>query len=161
MSFEEWMGGESEGEDDRNAKSKGREDFDKIFADDKFSKREKKGHMLLQLQKTYKGDARFKLNKDYDVDQLKHLPSSMLGSLSTREYQDFITAKKQTKRDNAEVGQGETVERDPLDEGEFLWDTELGQMKSEKSKAFSVLAQFVPQSEIFFNHMSASKPASQ
>ena len=47
-------------EDDDNLKQKKRsDDFEKIFAEDKFSKRGKKGHLLLQLQKTYKGDERF------------------------------------------------------------------------------------------------------
>ena len=44
VNFEDWMGGES----DEEGKKK-RNNFDKIFADDKFSKREKKGHLLLQL----------------------------------------------------------------------------------------------------------------
>ena len=57
--FDEWMG-ESDEDDNQNQKQKKRsDDFDKIFAEDKFSKREKKGHLLLQLQKTYKGDERF------------------------------------------------------------------------------------------------------
>ena len=46
---------------------------------------------------------------------------------------------------------------DDLDEGEMHWDTELGDLKGEKSKAFTILAQFVPQSEIFFNNQGASK----
>ena len=55
--FDDWMG---ESDDDDNQKQKKRsDDFEKIFAEDKFSKREKKGHLLLQLQKTYKGDERF------------------------------------------------------------------------------------------------------
>lgn len=60
VGFNDWMGSESEGDDEKQiAKKKKSQDFDKIFADDKFSKREKKGHLLLQLQKTYKGDDRF------------------------------------------------------------------------------------------------------
>ena len=55
--FDDWMG-ESD-EDDNQKQKKRSDDFEKIFAEDKFSKREKKGHLLLQLQKTYKGDERF------------------------------------------------------------------------------------------------------
>ena len=45
--FDDWMG-ESD-EDDDQKKKKRSDDFEKIFAEDKFSKREKKGHLLLQL----------------------------------------------------------------------------------------------------------------
>ena len=55
--FDDWMG-ESDEDDDQKQKKRS-DDFAKIFAEDKFSKREKKGHLLLQLQKTYKGDERF------------------------------------------------------------------------------------------------------
>lgn len=85
VNFEDWMGGDS---DDGDKKSL---NFNKIFADDKFSKREKKGHLLLQLQKTYKGDDRFKLDKDFVADDAKKLPSNMIGALSSREYQDLMT----------------------------------------------------------------------
>ena len=54
--FDDWMG---ESDDDNQKQKKRSDDFEKIFAEDKFSKREKKGHLLLQLQKTYKGDDRF------------------------------------------------------------------------------------------------------
>lgn len=62
--FDDWMG-----EDPKSTYN-----IDKIFADDKFSKRDRKGHLLLQLQKTYKGDDRFKLDKDFEADDAKQLP---------------------------------------------------------------------------------------
>ena len=54
------MGGDSDDDDHNSSKQKkNTNDFEKLFAEDKFSKRDKKGHLLLQLQKTYKGDERF------------------------------------------------------------------------------------------------------
>ena len=90
--FDDWMGGEGS-DDERAANNKESADFDKVFADDKFSKREKKGHLLLQLQKTYKGDERFMLDKDFTADDAKKLPQNMIGALSTREYKDLIAKK--------------------------------------------------------------------
>ena len=52
----------------------------------------------MQLQKSYKGDERFQLNKDFAVDDTKKLTSTMLGALSTKEYQELIADKKK-KRD--------------------------------------------------------------
>ena len=58
--FDDWMGDSDDDDHNQNSKQKkNHNDFEKLFAEDKFSKREKKGHLLLQLQKTYKGDERF------------------------------------------------------------------------------------------------------
>lgn len=110
-------------------------DFDKIFADDKFSKREKKGHLLLQLQKTYLGDDRFKLDKDFGVEDedVDKLPKNLLGALSTKETQDLITDKKQRHHTKGDVKVGEehayivpvAQEMDNLDKTEYEWDAEL------------------------------------
>ena len=83
VSFTDWMGSS---DDEKVSGKKITPDFNQIFADDKFSKREKKGHLLLQLQKTYKGDERFMLNKDFIADDAEKLPQNMLGALSSREY---------------------------------------------------------------------------
>ena len=83
VNFTDWMGSS---DDEKVSDKKITPDFNQIFADDKFSKREKKGHLLLQLQKTYKGDERFMLNKDFTADDAKKLPQNMLGALSSREY---------------------------------------------------------------------------
>lgn len=75
--FDDWMVSEDEKDDSSGIATKRKAkdvDYDKVFADDKFSKREKKGHLLLQLQKTYKGDDRFMLNKDFTADDTKQLP---------------------------------------------------------------------------------------
>ena len=69
------------------------EHTDTINAFDKSQYEGKKGHLLLQLQKTYKGDDRFQLagDKDFDIDlhdaakTKKQLPQAMLGALSKRE----------------------------------------------------------------------------
>ena len=88
----------------------------------------------------------------------------MIGALSSREYQDLVAKKKSFKADQEgdklPSAIAETKE-DSLDEGEFHWDTELTEVNKEKQRAFNVLAQFVPQSEIFFNHMGASKQKEQ
>ena len=101
------------------------------------------------------------------ADDTDKLPQNLLGSLSSREYQDLIAAKK-IKKTNENDGSAPPAEAnneqepDTLDEaGKYHWETELADVAKEKSKALSILAQFVPQSEIFFNHMSASKQAVQ
>ena len=86
VKFNDWMGESSDSDTEIRSKLKKKDDFDKLFAEDKFSKREKKGHLLLQLQKSYKGDDRFQLDKDFAVDDTKKLTSTMLGALSTKEY---------------------------------------------------------------------------
>lgn len=56
--------------------------------------------MRLQLEKTYGGDDRFKLTKDFEVSykdankSKSHIPDVMLGALSKREQEDFISDKK-------------------------------------------------------------------
>ena len=48
VSFADWMGSDEEPVSGSKGDKKGREDdYDKVFAEDKFSKREKKGHLLL------------------------------------------------------------------------------------------------------------------
>lgn len=58
VKFSDWMGEDSPS-DDSDEPEQVEKDLGHLFAADKFSKREKKGHLLLQLQKTYKGDERF------------------------------------------------------------------------------------------------------
>ena len=51
------------------------------------------------------------------------------------------------------------MEADVLDDkANHQWDTEID-LKSEKQKLFTVLSNFVPHSEIYFNHMAAGKLA--
>lgn len=88
----------------------------------------------------------------------------MLGSLTSREHE--ILKDKKKKKVAAESNKNDdehqlsmpaqAKQADDLDEGELHWETELEQHAQEKSRAFSILSQFVPQSEIFFNHHSAS-----
>lgn len=44
--YADWMGASSDSDDGGKGK---KSDLSKVFAEDKFSKREKKGHLLLQL----------------------------------------------------------------------------------------------------------------
>ena len=55
------------GDDDMpgNDVEQGADDIANAFALDKFSKKGAKSHILLQLQKSYKDDDRFKLNKEF------------------------------------------------------------------------------------------------
>ena len=160
VSFDEWANSScelSENKDESLYFSK--ENLDRVFAAEKFSKREKKGHLLLQLQKTYMGDDRFKLDKEFEADEIDKLPSNLLGSLSTRERQDLLLSKK-SKSQKKEVNgdQKNNEQMDELDNEEDLqWDTELGQHESEKSRAFNILSQFVPKVEIFCNNYMAGK----
>ena len=53
--------------------------------------------MRLQLEKTYGGDDRFKLTNDFEVSfkdankAHRHVPDTMLGALSKREQEDFVS----------------------------------------------------------------------
>ena len=51
------------------------------------------------------------------------------------------------------------MEADVLDDvANHHWDPEID-LKTEKQKLFTVLSNFVPHSEIYFNHMAAGKLA--
>ena len=74
------------------------------------------------------GDDRFKLDKEFEADEIDKLPSNLLGSLSTRERQDLLLSKK-SKSQKKEVNgdQKNNEQMDELDNEEDLqWDTELG-----------------------------------
>ena len=92
--FDDWMGGddssENEGQVDKKEPSDV-EDYSRAF--DKSQYEGKKGHLLLQLQKSFKGDERFQLTTSADFNisfkdmkmTRKQLPQTMLGALSKRE----------------------------------------------------------------------------
>ena len=81
--------------------------------------------------------------------------------MSTREIEDLITEKKSKTKAEDEgdliATKNAPAAHDDLDEGEMHWDTELESHKKEKSRAFTILSQFVPQSEIFFNLHTQSR----
>ena len=52
----------------------------------------------------------------------------MLGSLSTKEYQELIAEKKKKKTNQKMEGDDVRGGDESLDEGEFHWDTELGEV---------------------------------
>ena len=95
------------------------------------------------------------------ADDVKKLPQNMLGALSSRETQDLLKKKKPVAdpEDRQLSVPQEDPKEDSLDEGETHWDTELVANSKEKQRLFSVLSQFVPQSEIFFNLQSQTKAA--
>jgi len=95
VKYSDWIGSESESGEEH---FEDKDDADqKLFDQDKYEG--SKGHLLLQLQKTFKGDDRFQLDKDFAIDkkQKKNLPSNLFGSLSKRE-EDELFKEKSTKR---------------------------------------------------------------
>jgi hypothetical protein len=125
------------------------DNWDRVFNKDKFDQGGK-GHMLLQLQKSYKGDDRFRLDEDegFAVNPLKdkgvggkiQLPEAMLGQLTKRE-REALTEVGKKRRRSSDIAMEKTV--DELDTGEIQWDTELD-MEKEKAKLFGVLGKIVP-----------------
>ena len=88
-------------------------DSDDQSAQDAFSKEQfegSKGHMRLQLQKTYQGDERFKLDKSFNVSKnQKLLPDQMKGAMSNRE-RDLLFAPTAPKPEEAAKSEDEDVE---------------------------------------------------
>ncbi len=83
-------------------------DSDDSDLDARFNKQEfegDKGHLRLQLQKTYKGDDRFKLDKNFTVETKSkhHLPDDLFGSLSKREKENLFHNKTTVKQKVVEV----------------------------------------------------------
>lgn len=123
--------------------------------DARFDKQEfegDKGHLRLQLQKTYKGDERFKLDKNFTVETKSkhHLPDDLFGSLSKREKDNLFHNKRPVKQVTNEVDS---------DAENRKWDMDLD-VAREKSKAFDILAKLVPQSEIYLSSKPSAKTSS-
>ena len=102
------------------------------------------GHMRLQLEKTFGGDERFKLTKDFDVSLKdanagkRHISEVMMGGLSKKEQKDFFEKKNEHSDQESQ-------------------DIEVGEIdiEKEKNRALSILAQIVPASEIFLTSSKA------
>lgn len=90
-----------------------------------------RGHLRLQLQKTYKGDERFKLDDGFKVDKAdrKLMPELMFGGMSKREKDALFTVKPARVRDEVKKEDSDGVQ----------WDIDLDLAK-EKAKAFDILA---------------------
>ena len=79
------------------------------------------------MQKTYKGDDRFKLTEDFDVtvkDANKaksHIPDQMLGQLSKKELEDFFHKDKGHKQGKGIVDTGGYSSLDDSEAGEIHW----------------------------------------
>lgn len=109
-----------------------------------------KGHLRLLLQKSYKGDDRFKLDKSFKIDTDKSLmPENLLGAISKHE-KDSLFQKPASKAKPAATVITE------LDGGHQQWDPEFDP-HAEKQKSFDILAKFVPQSEIFLSSKPQAK----
>lgn len=134
-----WLSGDSN--------SDGEENFQDRFSKEEFEG--DKGHLRLQLQKTYKGDDRFKLDKNFTVETRSkhHLPDDLYGSLSKLE-RERLFKEKQNKKQQINEYDSDAENR--------VWDIDLNLAK-EKSQAFDILAKIVPQSEIYLS----SKPCVQ
>lgn len=92
-----------------------------------------RGHLRLQLQKTYKGDERFKLDENFKVDKsdAKLMPQEMFGAMSKKEKQELFKPKVKSLERKAQEQQSD-------DEG-VQWDPEID-IKKERAKAFDILA---------------------
>ena len=95
------------------------------------------------MEKTYHGDDRFKLSKDFDVSfkdankSHSHVPDVMLGALSKMEIEEFISDKKLSKMNKIRV---DTGGYNSLDEGEMIkWDHNID-LEKEKSNTLNLLA---------------------
>ena len=106
--------------------------------------------MRLQLEKTYGGDDRFKLTDQFEVSfkdankAHRHIPDVMLGAMSKREQEDFVSdAKLRTMKVVKDTGGYES-----LDEGDVKWKHKIN-LEKEKSSALNILASVVPANEIY------------
>lgn len=146
--YEDWMG-------DISSDNENEKDQKDVF--DRSEYEGKEGHLLLQLQKTYQGDDRFHLNKDFDIDlkRKKDLPQSMLGAMSKRETELLAEQPKKVSytalsASNLLVLQkSKYVSKEDLEDsliaegGEDKWDPEID-IESERSKLLNILGQIVP-----------------
>jgi len=111
------------------------------------------GHMLLQMQKAYKGDNRFKLDDRFtgDVNLSKNkLSENVRGGMSQMEKNHMM---QKTKEDIEEVfnkklksTKSSIKNKDEEDEVD---------LEKEKDNAFNVLSQIVPAAEVFFRPSGA------
>ena len=101
VKYSDWMNDDNESRDSKKKKktkkleiisnqSEVDSNYDHVFEKSQYEGT--KGHLLLQLQKSYKGDDRFNLKKDQDFDiDLEHkdpkkvLPQAMLDALTKKE----------------------------------------------------------------------------
>lgn len=112
--------------------------------------------MRLQLEKTFGGDDRFKLDEDFDVSfgdankSKAHVPDVMLGALSKREQEDFFAHKKEIKGSKVQINTGgySSLDEDGDEVGQIAWKHGLN-LEKERSSALNILSKIVPASEIF------------
>lgn len=121
--------------------------------------------MRLQLQKTFGGDERFKLTKDFDVSlkdankSKSHISDIMMGQLSKREQEDFMQAKYQGKQRQVKIDTGGYSSLDDSDGGEIQWKHEIN-LEKERNQALNILSQIVPANEVFLTCSKANNKSS-
>ena len=97
--------------------------------------------MRLQMQKTYGGDDRFKLTKDFEVSikdankSKAHISDIMLGALSKKEQEDFFSDKKLSKLKVIK----DTGGYEDLEEGYIQWSHNID-LEKERSNALNILS---------------------
>ena len=110
--------------------------------------------MLLQMQKAYKGDDRFKLDNRFagDINLAKNkLTSTVIGSMSKLEANQMLQKKKQ---DDELIFDKRLEELDVKPKKKKADENEVN-IEQEKNKAFTLLSQIVPAAEVFFKPSGA------
>ena len=165
VSYNDWMGSdEDEHEEASQSQGQGGQIDNSDYKEKKADQEEfiqqrfegLDGHMRLQLEKTYGGDERFKLTDEFKVSfkdankAKRHIPDAMLGALSKREQQDFISDAKlqQIKRVK------DTGGYDSLEEGNVEWKHNID-LEIERENALNILSQIVPANEVFLTSSKA------
>ena len=102
----------------------------------------------MQLEKTYKGDDRFKLTEDFDVSFAdankgkRHMPDVMIGSLNKRE-QELLKKKVEHEPENdnlkIQINNGGYESLDDEENGEICWSHDIN-LDKEKEGAFHILS---------------------
>jgi len=100
-----------------------------------------KGHLLLQLQKSYRGDERFKMDNRFSNDiESKKITSSVKGIMDSKDLTLLDKVEKKKKR----------IREKNRDDDEII-------AEKEKDKAFQILSEIVPQNEVFLKPTSDKK----
>lgn len=159
VKYTDWMGSDEDQEETSQGQG-GQIQKEDEFAQERFEGLD--GHMRLQLEKTYGGDDRFKLTDDFTVSfkdankAKRHIPDTMLGAMSKREQEDFISDAKLRQIERFR----DTGGYDSLDEGTVQWNHDID-LDKERENALNVLAQLVPANEVFLTSSKAQNRGAQ
>ncbi|CAI2365859.1 unnamed protein product [Moneuplotes crassus] len=115
------------------------------------------GQVLLQMQKNFKGDNRFKLDDRFagDIDLSKNkLSKTVLGTMSKREVN--IVAQKKVEDEAQKIFESKIDTLEKTRKRKKVGEKEEVNIETEKDKAFTLLSQIVPASEVFFKPSKGS-----